>query len=296
MNNIPNLKKLKNLHIPDFHLDEFQKKIYENLHLEFFLKESRVIITPDFNFYLTGKTEDKEILEVEALTNETEFLNLLKKFIIYNLAIYSALLETNSYYIQNNEYLIISRFVHQKSDNYELKIYTINPTELPQNYKDKIYLGRDFVNIHHIKRKYLGMKNIIESLNEQSVKLKKRIREYVPREIFNEAEEEYFSEIGELIREINEIFEQQKELHQISKEKYFQDLMEYNKNFRDIKHILIDIDETLNELEDYLYELNALKASKYLIKFKKDVINYIHYILIKINGRISDYVNEIHFL
>jgi hypothetical protein len=56
----------------------------------------------------------------------------------------------------------------------------------------------------------------------------------------------------------------------------------------------MDIEETTKEMEDKLFQLNLLKASKYVIKFKKDIINYIHYILIKINGRISDSVNKIH--
>ncbi|MCX7809670.1 MAG: hypothetical protein N2247_02055 [Leptospiraceae bacterium] len=299
MKNISILKEIKHLKIPHFHLDGFQKNILDNLHLEFFLEKSRVIITPDFQFYLTGDTQEKEIIEVEKLLKEKDFLNKLKDFIIYNLALYSALIETNSYYIENNQNLILCRFVPEANhrDQFELKVYTIHPDELPQNYKDKIYLGRDFVSIKTLTRKYLGILSIANSIKEQIKKLEKRLIEYIPKEIYSEIQSEYIDEIKELILEMLDSTEEinksapEEISHKTLKE---HQLIEVNTIFRNIKHILMDIEETTKEMEDKLFQLNLLKASKYVIKFKKDIINYIHYILIKINGRISDSVNKIH--
>lgn len=299
MKNLIKLKSIESLKIPHIHLDGFQKNIFNNIYLEFFLKKSRVIITPDYQFYLTGETSDDEIIELENLIKQKELLKKLKEFIIYNLALYSALIETNSYFIENNQYLIICRFVQMENldDNFELKIYTIHPDELPENYKDKIYLGRDFVNIQTLQRKHLGILSISKSLIEQIKKLEKRFMEYIPKEIYSEIESEYLDEIKELILEIDEFSHdiQKKFPEEISKKTLNEEkLIEINTNFRNIKHILIDIEESVKELEDKLFKLNLIKASKYIIKFKKDIINYIYYILIKVNGRISDSLNHIH--
>ncbi|MFN3605061.1 MAG: hypothetical protein ACK4UJ_10160 [Leptonema sp. (in: bacteria)] len=299
MQNIEKLKKIKHLHIPNFHLDGFQKNILDNIYLEFFLKKSRLIITPEFKYYITGEVEEEEIIEINNLLKERELFSKLKEFIIYNLALYSALIETNSYYIENNQNLIICRFVPQQNYNdvFELKIYTIYPDELPKNYKDKIYLGRDFVNITSLRKKYSGLIYIVNSLKEQIKKLEKRSMLYIPKEIFYEFQSEYLEEIKELIEEFEttslEITSRFPE--EISKKNLTEkQLIEVNSIFRNLKHILIDIDETISELDEKLFQLNLNQASKYAIKFKKDIVNYIYYILIKVNGRISDSLNHIH--
>lgn len=299
MHNIEKLKEIKHLKIPSFHLDGFQKNIKENIYLEFFLKKSRIIFTPDYNFYLTGYAEDEEIISAESILKEKELLEKLKEFIIYNLALYSALIETNSYYIENNENLILCRFVPQShhKDHFELKLYTIHPRELPENYKDKIYLGRDFVDITSLHRKYLGLISIVNSLKEQIKKLEKRLSQYIPKEIFSEIQSEYLEEIEELIEEFVIISSEIKENYpeEISKKQLSEkQLIEVNKIFRNLKHILIDIDETSSELNEKLIQSNLNQAAKYVIKFKKDIMNYIYYILIKVNGRISDSLNHIH--
>ncbi|MFN3247283.1 MAG: hypothetical protein ACK42K_11340, partial [Leptonema sp. (in: bacteria)] len=154
-----------------------------------------------------------------------------------------------------------------------------------------------FVSIKTLTRKYLGILSIANSIKEQIKKLEKRLIEYIPKEIYSEIQSEYIDEIKELILEMLDSTEEinksapEEISHKTLKE---HQLIEVNTIFRNIKHILMDIEETTKEMEDKLFQLNLLKASKYVIKFKKDIINYIHYILIKINGRISDSVNKIH--
>ncbi len=299
MDNLEKLRNLKHLKMPNFHLDGFQKSIKENIFLEFFLKKSRVVLTPNYHYYLTGYAEEEEILKVEALTKEKELFKKIKEFIIYNLAIYSALIETNSYYIENNQNSIICRFVPQNQSNnhFELKVYTIHPDELPENYKDKIYLGRDFVNLNSLHRNYLGLNSIVHSLVEQIKKLEKRLMNFIPREIFSEIQSEYLEEIKELLEEFVELSSEITENYpeDISKKTLSENqLIEINKIFRNLKHILMDIDETISELDEKLIQYMLNQANKYVIKFKKDITNYIHYILIKVNGRISDSLNHIH--
>lgn len=299
MKNLETLKHLKHLKLPNFHLDGFQKNIKENIYLEFFLKKSRVLITPNHQYYFTGHAEEEELIQVEALIKEKDLFENIKEFIICNLALYSALIETNSYYIENNLNSIICRLVpqNQSKDHFELKVYTIHPDELPENYKDKIYLGRDFVNITSLHRDYLGLNSIVNSLREQIKKLEKRLMNYIPREIFSEIQSEYLIEIKELIEEFAELSLEITDNYpkEISKKKLKENqLIEINKTFRNLKHILIDIEETISELDEKLIQYVLNQANKYVIKFKKDITNYIHYILIKVNGRISDSLNHIH--
>ncbi|MCS7205285.1 MAG: hypothetical protein NZ853_06270 [Leptospiraceae bacterium] len=301
MKNIPVLKQIMDLKFHHFHLDQFQKFILENIHLEFFLKKGRMILTPDYQVYFVSNEDisDEEYAQIESLKKEHRFLSKLKEYIIYNLAIYSALIETNSYFIENNNYLLICRFVPEANhkNHFELKVYTIHPDELPHNYKDKLYLGRDFVNVQSFTRKYLGILSIKNSLKEQLKKLENRLRAYTTKEIFSEIESEYTNEIKELISEIEEYVNviTSDYPEEISKKTIPENkLIQVNEIFREIKHVLIDIEDSIKELEDKLLESNLLKAAKYVIKFRKDIMNYTNYIIIKINGRISDAVNHIH--
>jgi len=128
MHNFERLKEIHHLKIPVFRRDEFQESVLKNLYLEFFLESCRVLITPDFQYLTTGPTRTEELETIERLlAEERSVLDELKKFVLYNLALYSALLETNSYYITSNDHLLICRFVQSDHDDraYELKLYTL---------------------------------------------------------------------------------------------------------------------------------------------------------------------------
>jgi hypothetical protein len=65
-----------------------------------------------------------------------------------------------------------------------------------------------------------------------------------------------------------------------------------NSRFRELKHLLIEADDVLRETEERLFE-SAPHAARYVTKFRKDVTNDVNYIMLKVNGRISDAVNGI---
>ena len=51
-------------------------------------------------------------------------------------------------------------------------------------------------------------------------------------------------------------------------------------------------DEVLEEMEERLFERSS-EATRYVTKLRKDVTNAVHYIMLKVNGRISDAINGI---
>ena len=299
MQNLEKFSKLKDLQIPDITLDHFQQQILDNLYLEFFLEGGRCLITPEFTYLTTAApTEQEESTLAEILANSTETLNRMKVYLLYNLSFYSSLLETNSYYIALNDHLLISRFVSMDGhpDDYEVKLYTISRADLPDNYKDKIYLGRDFVSLKSFRREHFGLRHIRNSLQDQHVKLIQRIEKFVAPEVRDELEKEYLYEIGEIIDEYTESANRLLETtpaflgaDNLPRE----EIINANKKFRDLKHMLIEIEESIRELETHMFELDLMPV-RYVTKFRNDVINDINYCMLKVNGRISDYVNGIH--
>jgi len=106
---------------------------------------------------------------IEFLNKKENLLNYLKEYVIQNLALYTVILEMSSYFIEQNNYLVLARFREKSGDGrkFELKFYTHEPKELLNNYKDKIYIGRDFIDLLNFKRKYSGVKDFVISIKEQ---------------------------------------------------------------------------------------------------------------------------------
>lgn len=283
-----------------FQPDFFQKSVEENLYFEFFLSTGRVLVTPDFEMLPVGPLELMEEDEFhDILQSSREKLTLLKDYVIYQLSIYSALLETNSYYVCLNQYLVICRLVLLEQDDFdfEIKLYTISKEELPHNYKDKIYLGRDFISLSKMNREQLGLKYICSSIESQLQKLILRCKAFLPKKEQNEIQKEYFEEFSELLEYLQK---EEQEIYKIfpngSKPEKFPitKILDINRRFRELKHIIIDMIETARELETSLFDKNQPKAVRYATKFYKDLENYKNYIMHKVNGRISDFVNQIH--
>lgn len=300
MENFERLAKTEMMKLSGFHLDEFQKRCLAGMHLEFFLRKCRVIITPDHRYLLTGESDEKEIAALEsALAGREESLEKLRQLLLYSLSMYSALLETNSYYVASNGHLLICRFSSIKDlpDNYQIKVYTISRDDLPENYKDKIYLGRDSLSVKNLRKEHFGLRFMRNSLIDQLMKLRARMMDILPESGRKELESEFLIEIEELISEFaegsNRIMEQYPV--EITTRTLERDaIIEANSQFRNLKHILIEIEESLREMEQLLFTQDNPRSVRYVTKFKKDVINDINTIMFKINGRISDAVNGIH--
>jgi len=69
-------------------------------------------------------------------------------------------------------------------------------------------------------------------------------------------------------------------------------LLEANRDFRAIKHVLAEAETLVREMEQGLLAEGA-HAARYVTKLRQDLTNDVNYILVKVNGRISDAVNGI---
>ena len=300
MKTLNKLVQIGKLKVPDFKMDHFQIQILKNLYLEFFLENSRAIIKPNLQIMTTGKATPGELDDLTMIINEhADIIEKIKKYLIYDLSLYSALLETNSYYLSLNNYLLISRFLKRESDedSFEIKLYTIQESELPHNFSDKLYIGRDILSIKTFNRQHFSLKFKTDSFNEQMEKMKARIIEQVSINEGKDLDQEYLQDITDTLKEFTDAAESiMREFPSdlTSKEVETSTLIEVNRRFRDIKHILIELEVSLNELENKMFQKELMHPVRYVTKFKKDVTNAINFIMYKVNGRISDYVNDIH--
>jgi hypothetical protein len=285
------------LEVPPFALEPFQRKVLEALHLEFFLVRCRVLVTPHLSYLTTGEYGEEEVTEVEEiLAEKQENLHQLKLFLLRDLALYSALLETNSYYIEVNNHLTIARFLRYPDPaGYEVKLYTLRPEDLPGNYRDKIYLGRDLISLDGPRRPHLGLGYLRRALPQQLEKLKDRLTRLVPPPEMAELEREYLQDAAELL---GEFAQRADALMQTCPSEISSNvlgtgrLLAVNQEFRGLKHLLAEAEALLREVEERTMASHS-HAARYVTKLRKDFTNTINYILLKVNGRISDAVNGI---
>jgi hypothetical protein len=295
MQSLNNIVNEASLDVPDFHLDHFQSRVLEELHLEFFFARCRFLITPAYRYITTGKATSQEIAQLEGiLAQRQEILAELKRYLMYGLTLYSALLETNSYDIAVNDHLVIARFVGLR-DAFEVKLYTIRAEDLPNRYGDKIYIGRDVLSLDRLDRDHFGLRDMRHMLREQTVKLRRRLDEHAPDKVRQRLEKDYLADLQELVEDFS------KSAGEVLKdyppafpgdELDWRTLLEMNRRFRELKHRLVEADGMLQDMEKALYG-DAPHATRYVTKFRKDVTNDVNYIMLKVNGRITDAVNGI---
>jgi hypothetical protein len=285
----------ESLRVPDFHLDHFQGRVLEELHLEFFFEQCRFLITPACRYITTGKATQEEIAQLEGiLSQRQELIEELKRYLMYGLTLYSALLETNSYHIAINDDLLIARFVGLK-DAFQVKLYTLRREDLPARYGDKIYLGRDVLRLDRLDRDHFGLRDMKTALREQTVKLRRRLDQHAPERLRKKLEKDYLGDLQELVedftREAGRMLEEFPPAFP-GDELDWPILLKMNQRFRELKHRLMEADALLQDMEKVLFD-KAPHAARYVTKLRKDVTNNVNYIMLKVNGRITDAVNGI---
>ncbi len=283
--------------VPSFALDHFQKKVRDGLHLEFFLARGRLILTPHLAPLSTAEITREESEQLRGILDEKQdLLEQMKLYLLYNLSLYSALLETNSNFVAVNQHRVISRFLPYEPGACEVKLYTQPPGDPVERYGDRIYLGRDCLPLASPHRPHLGLGYLRQSLPEQVVKLKARMEKHATAAERAVLEGEFLGDLEEVIEEFAE--QADGVLHSYppeisSRALAPETLLQVNQAFREIKHVLSDAEILVRETEERLLGTGS-DAARYLTKLRKDLTNDVNYILIKVNGRISDAVNGIH--
>jgi hypothetical protein len=249
------------------------KKTLENFHFEFELDEGNYLFSP---FYTQLIGEKHQELEDFVAGNEV-FLDSLKEFILDSLYVYSALVEENSYYLLNPHSVLVARLIHKRELRFEVKFYAHYEEELLSNYKDKIYIGRDFINLKKFERKYLGLKKYFLSLIEQNDKIQARAVQKL--RYFDDYKKNFLDEINDLIQEaVSDSMERIK----LFKETKLADIpkaktMDVLDNIFYLLHLMTELREFTQEFEATLRQREENDFVKYLTKFSKDLIDGIRY-------------------
>jgi hypothetical protein len=288
MNEVEELLKVEPKDLPALKalvLDDLHQKTLKSLYLEVGTGPVLYLLSPSYT--VLNPTPNETVNDL--ITRKEAVLDYLKEAIIQNLAAYSVLLEVNSYFIEQNNYLLLARLREKDSGGrrYEIKFYTHSPMEILTHYEDKIYIGRDFIDIYNFKRKYFGVRELIASLKDQCEKLVDRAEEKLKKPLEYKS---FFQEIKESVSELNSecraILEPLPPYLDFAKLAE-QDLIDINAQYRSINHYLIELHDEVGEFENLLRFKMEIDFVRYVTKYKKDVTNLISYFNIKINGCLS---------
>lgn len=294
MNEAEELLKLETGDLPpvrELALDDLHQKARKNLYLEVGTGPVLYLLSPSYS--VLHPTPNETIAEL--VRRKEAVLDHLKDAIIQGLAVYSVLLEVNSYFVEQNSYLLLARIRERDSGGrrFEIKFYTHAPLEILTRYEDKIYIGRDFIDLFHFQRKYFGVRELIASLRDQAEKLVGKADEKLRKPLDYKS---FFQEIKESVGELNAeslaILEPLPPAIDLAKMSE-QDLIDVNAQYRAINHYLIELHDEVGEFENLLRFKMEIDFVRYVTKYKKDITNLISYFNIKINGSLADRIQHI---
>jgi hypothetical protein len=296
MNEVEELSKVDVKSLPPLQpilFNDLHQRVLKNLYLELGTGPALYLLSPSYSVITPTPNENIN----DFLSKSEDLLNYVKEYIVQNLAVYSCLLDVNSYFAEQNNYLVLARLRERDSGGrrYEIKFYTHSPRELMTNYRDKIYIGRDFIDLFHFRRKYFGVKELVNSVKDQYEVLLDKAEEKL-----NEPMEykSFFQEMKESVNELrNEslvILQSLPPYLDFSKLKG-KDLIEINAQYRTINHFLIELTDEVAEFENLLRYNKENNFVRYVTKYKKDLANAISYFNIKIIGCLNDKILSLKF-
>jgi hypothetical protein len=293
MNEIEELSKLDFKSLPALPvplLDDLHQKALKNLHLEMGSGPALYLLSPSYSVL---NPRPNGVIN-DFITRSGNLLNYLKECLIQNLAAYSVLLDINSYFVEQNNFLLLARLRDRDSAGrrYEVKYYTHSPLEVLSHYEDKIYIGRDFVDLFHFPRKYFGVPDFINSIKDQCGSLIDTAEEKLGKPLEYKS---FFQEIQELCNELRT--ESDLILQLLPPTIDFakvngKDLIEINAQYRAINHYIIELHDEVEEFENLLRFKQENDFVRYVTKYKKDITNLISYFNIKINGLLGHKISH----
>lgn len=294
MNEVEELSKVDVKNLPPVQpilLSDLHQNVLKNLYLELGTGPVLYLLSPSYSVITPTPNETIN----DFLSRNENLLDYVKEYIIQNLAIYSVLLDVNSYFAEQNNYLVLARLRERDSGGrrYEIKFYTHSPRELLTHYKDKIYIGRDFIDLFHFRRKYMGVKELINSVKDQYEVLLDKAEEKLKEPLEYKS---FFQEMKESVNELrNEclLILQSLPPYLDFKKLKGKDFIEINAQYRTINHFLIELTDEVAEFENVLRYKKENKFVRYVTKYKKDLANAISYFNIKIIGCLNDKILSI---
>jgi len=294
MNEVEELSKLEIQNLPPLRpmvLDDLHSKALKNLHLEMGTGPVLYLLSPSYSVLHPTASE----VITDFTTKKESLLDYLREYIIRNLAVYSVLLDINSYFVEQNSFLVLARLREKDSGGrrFEIKFYTNSPLELTTHYEDKIYIGRDFIDLFGFKRKHYGVKELIASVKDQNERMIDKAQEKLKNPLEYKS---FFQEIKELVAELRSesllILQSLPPYLDFAKVSD-KDLIDINAQYRTIKHYIIELHDEVEEFENLLHFHKENDFARYVTKYKKDVTNLISYFNIKINGSLTQKIYEL---
>jgi hypothetical protein len=292
MNEVEELSKLDAGGLPPLKpilLDDLYQSVLKNLHLEIGSGPVLYLLSPSYS--VLNPTPDEGI--TDFITGSEALLDYFKEAIVQNLAEYSVLVDISSYFIEQNSGLVLARLRERDSEGrrFEIQFYTHAPKELLSRYEDKIYIGRDFLDLFSPNRKYFGVKDAVVSLKAQFERLSERAGAKLRKaQDFGS----YFQEIGDSVNELHNeglLILQSLPPHLDFAKLSGKDLIDINAQYRTINHYIIELHDTIAEFENLLRFKERSDFVRYVTKYKKDVTNLISYFNIKVNGVIAQRIH-----
>ncbi len=273
---------------PEIAYSNLYRKVLDNCYLEFLSEDEKYLYSPNYSlirgYAVPGVTD--------FVSHNEVLFSSLKRYIINSLFVYSAIIEENSYYLTKPQSIVIMRLIPREETKIEIKFYTHYQEELADNYDDKIYIGRDLVNLEHFERKYLGLENNFKSLVEQNEKFQERAKQKL--RYHEDFKKPYLDEISYLVEEtVNDGLERinlfpQTKIADIPKIK----LNETLDNILYIQNLMIELRDFTHEFEENLRLREEHKFVKYLTKFSKDIhddMRYLRKLSFQLHLKISNF-------
>lgn len=296
MNEVEELSKVDFKSLPplkSFLFDDLHQNVLKHLYLELATGPVLFLLSPSYT--VISPTPNETINDF--IRRSENILDYFKEYVIQNLTVYSVLLDVNSYFIEQNNYLVIARVREEDSGGrrYEVKFYTHSPRELLTHYKDKIYIGRDFIDLFQFKRKYFGIKKLIDSIRDQYEvlldKAEEKLKKPMEHKSFFQEIKEYLNDLRSESLTILQSLPPYLDIDKLSGE----DLIDVNAQYRTINHYLIELRDEVTEFENNLWVQKETSFVRYVTKYKKDLTNTISYFNIKINGCLTEKIHHYKF-
>lgn len=281
---LPPLKK--------FALDDFQRKVRGNIFIEIPLKnDTYCLLSPAMK--ILGNSADDRVRKL--VSQSSAVVEYFKERLMQALVIETALLETSTYFVEQNGHLLLARLnrVLEHEKLVEINLYTATAVDLSKHYSDKIYIGRCFIKpeVHHLP--YDGLNFHVLSLIDQFEALQSKAKDRLSdAETYRET---YFCEIRELLDDVvSEVISGLENLPpSLHLERWgTEETIRVKALYRGVVHMFVELLDEVGEFESVLMHKGEDKFVRYVTKYRQDLKNIVNYLNFNVLSPLSQHIHR----